>query len=486
MRSLKLRSGVYFCATVGSTAVSLAVLPLATRVIGPSEYGTLALAAAFAALVTTFAQAAQGYVLQEYLPILTGKARSGLLVSALTAVCLAGFVAAIAVLPFAYFSAPWLLQVTGPEQWGIVLCIAATFLGVPWLVCVDMLMLDGRAVPFAIGMVSQSALNGLVTLAFLFVIPRPAIALLLGYCAGQVVLMVVSLVCLRSNFGARVERKWFLEMKRAAFAVSIAGLAESGRTLFERSYLGIWTNSGDLGLLAHAQLYRNAAMSALNSISRATLPINLREARETDLSFRVTYASWSLVQASTTMVCIAFALFGREIIGLLTSGKFVQATPVAMILLAALLLQTSAKREQSLLVARLQGAQLSVAQTVSTAAAVFATLFLVPLLGTVGAAATFFCQTAIQRAIVMWRAHNLARFDLREAWVVGGLLGTGIGFAWNAAFEPDIAARGVAATLVAGIVSVFLWNDLQVLFKRPAAIGFPVIVHAEQPKHKIV
>ena len=185
MRSLKLRSAVYFCATVGSTAVSLAVLPLATRVIGPPEYGTLALAAAFAALVTTFAQAAQGYVLQEYLPTLTGEARSSLLVSALTAVCLAGFVAAIAVLPFAYFSAPWLLQVTGPERLGIVLCIAATLLGVPWLVCVDMLMLDGRAVPFAVGMVSQSAINGLVTLAFLFVVPHPAIALLLGYSAGQ-------------------------------------------------------------------------------------------------------------------------------------------------------------------------------------------------------------------------------------------------------------------------------------------------------------
>ena len=38
--------------------------------------------------------------------------------------------------------------------------------------------------------------------------------------------MVVSLVCLRGNFGARSERKWFLEMKRTAFAVGIAGLAE--------------------------------------------------------------------------------------------------------------------------------------------------------------------------------------------------------------------------------------------------------------------
>lgn len=461
MGSLKWRSAVYFCAMACSTAISLAVLPFATRLIGPAEYGTLALATAYAALITAVAQSVQGYVLPEHLPHLLYGERHSLLLSAMSATSAVGLVAAAVVIPVAYFTAPWILEVTPIEQFGMALCAAATLVAVPWVVCGEALMVEGNAVSFAIGMVGQSAVNALVTLLFLFVIPRPEIALLLGYCAGQVALAVVAVACLRQSFKGKVRRRWFGEMRRSAFATGRAALSETGRTLFERSYLGIRTDATDLGLFAHAQLYRNVAMMGLNSVSRAAWPINLREAREAQPNFRVTLASWAPVQAGIAAICVAFALVGREVIGLLTSGKFVGAAPMALIFLAALLLQTTAKREQSILIAYQQGARVSNAQTVGIFVGLAVVLAGVPFFGAIAAACAFLCQTVVQRLLVIWQARKFAATPMKEHWVLRGLIATAAVSAWNELFAPGLLARAVVLVLAASLVLVFLWRELK-------------------------
>ena len=463
MARLTVRSAQYLAATLATTAISLAVLPLATRVIGPAEYGTLALAVAFSLLVSAIAQASYGYVLPEHLLDTQGEHRSGLLMSAVAAASVCGLAAALLVAPLAYMLTPSLFEVSQVARVGIVACVLLTGFAAPWLVSLDMLMLEGRAAGYAFGTVSQSVINALATLAFLFLFPLPELALLLGYMAGQATLLVASVAFLFPHFGARIDRRWFVDMRRSALAVGRAGLAETGRSLFERAYLGVWTSVSELGLFAHAQLYRNAAMTGLNAISRATWPVNLREAREERLTFKVTTASWNVVQCGVSVFCVLFALFGREIIGLLTSGKFVEATPIALIFLAALLIQTSAKREQSLLIARFSGAKVSNAITIGVAVSLVLGLLLIPSLGAIAAAGAFLAQSLVQRAIIMVRARKAAHLPFSEFWVLSGLALMTAGFAWTTLAEPSLTVRGIVGAAVCG--AALCWQSMLIVLR---------------------
>ena len=464
MARLLSRSAFYLGASLGATIVSLAVLPFATQVIGPLEYGALALAVGVATLLTALAQAAQGYVLPEYLPRLGGDSRSELISSALIAVVVVAAVATALLSPLVFVLAPLAFDLSDKALLGIQICLVATFLAAPWVVCVDVLMLEGRALPFALATVGQSVVNGVVVLVLLFAYPHPDLALFCGYAAGQMTLLVTTMAVLGRRLVRPSGGRWFQEMRRSAVAVGRASLTETGRTLFERSYLGTWSGMGSLGLYAHAQLYRNSAMTMLNAVSRAILPINLREARQTDLRFAVTYSSWVLVQSGVALGCVAFALFGREVIALLTSGKFVEATPIALVFLLALLIQTAAKREQCLMIAGLKGAQLSNSQAVATLVGVVVIAAFVPLFGAPAAAGAFVVQVVLHRILVFYYARRLARLVPRESWVVVGTVVTVAAYVWNITAEPSMTVRAIAFVVATGVVCALCWRAAKFYF----------------------
>ncbi|MQX37416.1 lipopolysaccharide biosynthesis protein [Roseospira navarrensis] len=475
MARLASQSVVYLGASLLSTAVALAVIPLATRIIGPDEYGALALAVGLAGLVTGLAQAAPGYVLQEFLPSATGARAAGLVSTALVAAAAAGLVGVLLLAPLTYAVAPLLFDLTPGGMAGLQIAIVATALAVPWMVCTDVLILRGRAITFAAGTVGQSVVNGLTTLWFLYVVPWPHLALFLGYAAGQVALLAFSVFALRRQVRIRIERSWFADMRRSALALGGARMAEVGRSLFERSYIGAWVGVGELGLFAHAQLYRNLAMRGLKSITLAIHPLALREAAEPDPPFKTSLATWQLAQSGIALGCIGFALFGRDVIGLLTNGKFVEATPLAFLLLLALLLQTLGIREQYLLIARLQGAKVSHALTISIAVAIAAMVAAVPVLGAIAVAGALVLQSLIQRAIIVVWARRVAPLPLREAHLAVGLALSVAAYLWADLAAPGLVERALVLAAIAAVGAVLLRHNLRqfVAFRERAQPAAP-------------
>lgn len=437
------RSALYFMTPVVGAGIALSVLPLATRVLGPAEYGALAIALALASLCLAAGSAALGYVLPEHLLETTGPERRALLgsavIGALGAALAAGLLIIVGVLTLPTASA------IGSElQRGITICVVGAVLGVPWQVCSEMLMLEGRAGPYTLGNVSQGMTNALTILGFLYIVPLPAYALYLGNFAGQCLLLVLAIWFLSGRIEVPRTAKWFQAIRKNAVACGAAAAAENGRTLFERTYLGAWATVSEVGLLVHAQLYRNWAMLALNAVSKAIWPTSLREAKAANPNFAFTNASWALVQAGLSLTCAGFALFGNEFIALLTNNKFPGAGAYALILLTSLLVQSAGKPQMTLLIAHGFGGRYARIVTTSTIAGVAASALLVPYCGALGVAWATFFQYGLMRVLIVRASASLAVLPFRDGWVLIGLAGAGVTKLWVEYQGPSAGIRLLA------------------------------------------
>jgi len=457
------RSAWYLLAPIASSGIAIGLLPIATRVLGPTEYGALAIVLSISSLCVAAGSAVLGYVLPVHLLQASGEKRQALLGSAVVGATAASLVVGIVIVIIIWVLPPSLE--IGPQlKRGIAICVSGAVLGAPWQVCGEMLMLEGRASLYALGTVGQGIVNALTVLAFLYLAPLPGYALYLGNFAGQLFLFVFAMRFLNGSMAVPRTDQWYEAMRKDVAACSAAAAAENGRTLFERIYLGMWTTVSEVGLLTHAQLYRNWVMLGLNSVSKAVWPINLREAKVENPDFVFTNASWAVVQVGLASVCVCFALFGRELIAVLTNDKFFGAGTYALVLLCSLLIQTAGKPQMSLLVARGHGARYAKIVTLATIAGVAASALLVPYFGALGVAWAAVLQYALMRILIVRASKSLITLPFRDGWVLFGALATAGAYFWVESMAPSVAIRlllfavfgGIAIALVRKQWAIFL------------------------------
>ncbi|EKV26051.1 hypothetical protein C882_3338 [Caenispirillum salinarum AK4] len=465
MSFLVKRSAWYMLASLAGAGISVAVLPFATQVIGAAEYGALAIAMAVATLATAMGAAAIGFVLSEHYLRVEDALRGEISAAAVIAAYVGAVVAALILLPAAILLLPQVMEIDEALRTGIMICLLGAVVGAPWVVASEVFMLEGRAAAFAIGTIGQALTNAAVVLVLLFVWPMPDLALFIGNAAGHGVLFLVGIGALWKTLRCPKGRRWFDAMRSKAVSVGRASLAESGRSLFERSYLGSWTTVAAVGLFSHAQLYRNWAMLALNAVSRAVWPVNLAEANEPEPTFRLTRASWNVVQAGLAGMAIVFALFGREIISLLTSGKFVEATPFAIILLCSLLIQTAGKPYMVLLIARGEGQHTGNAAAIGTVCGLAALAGLVPWLGAMGAALAAVLQMVVTRSLIVRAGRRIHRLAFADWWVVVGLVLAAGTYVWTDTASPGILPRVLVLAFLVAVMAFAVRRSLMVFLK---------------------
>jgi len=471
MSSLAGRSVWYFFAPIGSSLISLATLPIATQVVGAPEYGALAVAVAIAALVTAIATASIGYVIPQFYLTENDTNRSEIASSAVINVTIASLTAALILWPITAALVPHFLLVNNSTLLGINLCLLGAVAGSPWIVCSELLVLEGRARTFTVATIGQALTNNSVLLLFLYLYPHPNLALFAGNVAGQCLLTLVSIGAISGKLSKPKNTYWFSRMLSQSIPIGRASLAEAGRNLLERSYLGAWASVPTVGIYSHAQLYRNWTMQVLNAVSRATWPINLSEAQEKKPNFTQTYASWAIVQAGVTSVSLIFSLFGREIIDVLTSGQFIEAEPISVILISGLLIQTVGKPHMALLIAKGEGYLVSNASTIGVVTGVITMVILIPMFGAIGAASSIVINATVTRALIVYYSGKIMKLRFAEGWVIFGLTASAALYSWREVADPQMDTR---ATVAIGIILLII------LKIRKSIIAFFKLRHHEK------
>lgn len=454
------RFSFFLAPTVIGGAMTMAMIPVTTSVLGPAEFGVFAVMVPIATLGVAVAAGGPASVYPPYFPACAAKDRPTMVLTTLV----------MALLMAGAFCAAWLLVwryaglgfATVPTS-GVLLTLAAVVLGVPWMIAQQVVVLDGRARAYAVVAVGQVVTNAAVTTVGLFVWNLGVTALFLSQAAAALVGFGASLVFLRRYLAGSVSRYWAMKVLALTPAGLGARLADALQVVVERGLMASYLGLGQLGLYAHAQGYRTVVASAVKGVALAIWPTTLMEARRDDPAFAETRAVWNVAYVAVTAVGLLFATLGEPLVAAITHGRFTEAHAVIPLLMVHVLMQNSGKPQTGTLVAAGGMAAFLWLGTGSSLAWVAVFAIIVPGLGLPGAVLALIGQQVLIRIGITVLARRHRRTPLQDGWVFGGgvaVLGT-----WWATerWRPDLGGRMALLALALSLLMIWAWRPL-VLF----------------------
>lgn len=464
------RSLLYFGASAANMVIAFATLPLATRVLGPADYGAYSVAVTCSLIVQSVAGAMHLYLVPAQIGQVVGIERhkliSTIVINAFAVTTILTLV--IGAVAFGDFTSQFASPHFSPND--ALLMMGATICVSPWLVGIDVLPLDGRAASFASVTIVQATTSASSLLVSLFAFGLGPTSLYVAYFFASLAAGGMALFALRRDLHVQYSTYWLRESKHQALFALGQRLSETGFLLLERSTLAGFVGLRSVGLYTHGQTYSSALMMVINAFSRSMMPVNMEEARQQPPTFGLTVTSWVPVQLLAVASSIGFALIGDKVIGLLTNGKFTGAHFLAYLLLIALAIQTGGKCEISFLIARGYGNVFARINILSIVCGSIALFLLVPFIGISGAPLAAIIRALVVRISVIARVRTYHRMPFRDGTLLAGLVVSALSGIWVFIFAPPFEIRAMVAVPVAAASLFLLYRTARPLWRlrRPS------------------
>lgn len=417
---LSSRATTYFASSVVATLISFVTLPLATRILGPANYGVFALGATVAGFGATLATLGTSfYVANQFAG--AELAQRQRLVSALvvrTALFAAGW-ATLTLLGTLLLRGHVELLDEVPLR-GFALVLAGAILATPWTIAVDVLTVEGKASWFSLTLIVQALTTAFALLVSLYVFDLGGLSLFVGSFAGSCSVLFTTVVVLRPYLslrqGLRRER-----LRQRAF-LPMQGL-EALQPVVERVLLARYTGFTQLGNYAHSLAYRNMIGQAMSAVNRAVWPITLAEAKE-NRGFDVTGRTWAAAHLAIGMAALPFVLFGDRLISILTNDKLTPAWVFLAPWFVLVLLQSSGKSAMGVVYASGDSRTVARLGLAANGVALASLIVFVPWLGVAGAALALLSHAVVFRVAlqVLARRHQPVPFQDWGAVFACGLI----------------------------------------------------------------
>jgi len=326
-------------ATAFSVILSLALLPLATRVLQASDYGIYALLMSIVTLVGTAMDGGASLLLPaRYGPAFASE-RGRIFVSV---ALLAGVGASIVGL---FLASLWIWQHRVFSNQTIPLVtIAITTIIIPMRavtsISITAFSVTGRSLAIAAQMAGQAVLVFLGTLVALFGFSMGGVSLFVGAACGQFAALCVCLLVLwYHNELSSPSRHWFRHAMTSAPTTGAAGFMDGARGFGENAMLAGASGLHAAGILSHARLYYNLLMTLSGTVAHNVWAKALEDARDPVSNFNTTQRAWAPVQIAVSCAGIIFGFLGREIVDIISNGKLTEAASYIPVLVIIVLIQ---------------------------------------------------------------------------------------------------------------------------------------------------
>jgi O-antigen/teichoic acid export membrane protein len=350
--------------TAFSAILSVALLPLATRHLGASDYGTYGLLMSIVVLVGAAADGGAGLLVPAHYGPASASERARLFVS-------------LAVFGGSGASAAGLLLIilwtwqhsTFSDQPIPLTAIALSAALMPMRVITNIsgmiFSVTGRGLAIAAQVAMQSLVMFLSTLAALFEFNMGGTSLFVGALCGQFAAMCVGLIALgRAHMLSFPSRDWFRRARTSAPTTAASGLVDGTRGFGENALLTSAIGLHAIGILNHARLYHGLLMALGNAVGHNLWSKSLGEARNPHSSFEITRSAWTPVQIAITCAGIIFAFVGKEIVDIISNGKFTEAADYIPALFVIALIQTTEQPANAIVCALGRAASATWARTI--------------------------------------------------------------------------------------------------------------------------
>jgi O-antigen/teichoic acid export membrane protein len=328
-------------ATAFNGILSVALLPLATRHLGASDYGIYGLVISIVILVSAAADGGAGLLVPAHYGSASESERAQLFVSV---AIFAGIAASIAglliIIPWLCHHGPFSDQ--GVPRAAIVLSVALMPIRAITNISVMIFSVTDRGLAIAAQLAIQSFVTFLSTLVALFEFKMGGTSLFIGAFCGQFAALGVGLVALgRHHVSSLPSRDWFRRAATNSPTTAASGIVDGTRGFGENALLTSAISLHAVGILGHARLYHGLLMALSNAVGHNLWAKSLEEARNPHSSFEITRSAWTPVQIAVTCAGIIFAFVGSEIVDLISNGKFTEAAPYIPALFVIALIQTT-------------------------------------------------------------------------------------------------------------------------------------------------
>jgi O-antigen/teichoic acid export membrane protein len=339
---------------------------------------------------------------------------------------------------------PWLGARLGPSLevgWGDLMLIA---LALPAAALCNtfkqVFAVAGTSAQFSIAVMVGAAGGFATTMVFLFVLQAGLLALLAGFFATQVSTAALSVLFARGIVGWPA-RAWIIEFWRKGRSAAGNTILEAGRSVLESATLTKAVGVHDLGLYSHSRLYGSFLTQIANGVSSGIWAASLAEVRAQGSNFEITRKTWAVVHLGVAVVGIFMADFGRELISVLTNGKFTDAAVLVPIWIVYVLVQCCAKSAGAILYARGDAAFIYGARSASLVIGAAALVIFVPLYGVWAAAAIALFELLGYQLAIWAKVRKLAPVQPLDRWVVVGAAFVLVSAAICEILSPSIMVR---------------------------------------------
>lgn len=468
---------VYLSATILQAALVFLALPLATKILGPVEYGVYALLTSIALAAGTVAEVGQTVLFSGHFSQVTTSDRRSMLFTALvgsTGMAVLGLFAFVLSWPYV----GGLLGITEVVS-GVVLWLAAACIP---LRAVNTTMSQYLAVADRSGIAAlliglQAVAIFTTTMVSLFVFDLGLLSLFMAATTGLLVAVVVGTILLRHDMTMSLNVKWIWGLLHVAPSSIFAAAGDNIRAAIENSLMSRFIGVNQVGLWAHARQYYALLLQGTNSVAFVLWPKALREARGSD-QFEAVGRAWAAIYLGLVLAGTFFALLGREVVAVLTNGKFVDAAIWIPVWVAYLLVQNSGKAATAVVYASGKGVWAANFRIVSLLPCIPALWFLVPMLGMGGVMIVLFAEMLIFRILIAYSAQRIREIPFQDNWVVAGCALI-LGLVWVVAnVSLELSERITILVLVAAAVmlvgrKVFLdgFQQLRGVFRSGVTIS---------------
>lgn len=401
--------------------VSFVMVPVTTYRLGPDAFGVFGLMSTVTVVGWTVSFIGSSAVCNIHFLKLELEERRRLMSTLLCVALAIGCVfcaLCLALWPLAVKALHGFASVPG---YGLAMSLFTVILGIPWMVAQDVITLDGRARGFAALTIAQTLANAFVTVTALYVFHTGVAALFISAIAGSAVTAAGALWILRPYLTTAVSRRWAREVMSMGPANAWASVSDAFQAAIERTVLASTFGVSALGLYVHAQNYRVMIAQVLNAAARPIWPVTLLEARETGAPFRQTRAVWDTMYLGVTGCGITFAVFGSDIIGWLTHGRFIEASGIVPFLIIFLLVQNAGKPQIGVLYREGAIRELYWVQVAANVAWFLFLMVFIRVAGLVGGALALIAQMTLFRlgVFVLSRSRGLSPFA--DGWLIAGI-----------------------------------------------------------------
>jgi O-antigen/teichoic acid export membrane protein len=391
-RVITLATATIFCAIS-----SIALLPLATRYLSASDYGTYGLLMSIVALVGAAADGGASLLVPTHYGPASALERARLFASL---AALAGMAASVAALSLIVLWTQHHGNVSGISVPLGAIILSAILMPMKVITNISVMIFSatGRGPAIAAQMGAQSLVAFISTLVALFELGMGGTSLFIGAACGQFAALCVGLLALgRHHIFSFPSRHW---LRRAASSVpttAASALVDGARGFSENALLASATGLHGLGNLLHARLYHGLAMALSNAVSHNLWATSLQEARNSNSTFEITRSAWSPVQIIITGIGIIFAFFGGEIVDTISNGKFNAAAVYIPALFVIALVQTAEQPASAIVCVSGRAASATWARTVMTLGSIIVLCPMIVLFGVGAVLALCLIETVAYR-----------------------------------------------------------------------------------------